>query len=235
MSVLTRLLWKSLSRQNRDYFLSKVPAHEQGPYNKILSNRAEFPAAYDTNKVVFIHVPKVAGSSLVNPLLEGKWVGHLPLSYIESFQDSRYQDYLKVGFVRNPWSRLVSAFNYLSSGGAPKRDGKWVDMVNGFSDFNDFVEHWLSPENIYKQMLFVPQLDFLTNSTGAIGVDYLGRFETIESDFDEISKKLKIKSNLPRNNVGTKVDYRILFSDKSAEKVAEIYRQDISAFGYKFD
>ena len=235
MSILARWVWKSLTREKRDFLLSLHDAHEQGAVNKILSNKSFFPPGYDTNKVIFIHVPKVAGSSLQDVLL-GEKTGHLPLKYIESLGDKRYESYLKAGFVRNPWDRVFSAYNYLARGGEGSgRDGKWKEIIESYKDFNEFVAGWIDEKNIYKQIHFVPQKCFLENSAGQVTVDFIGRYESLYEDFESLKKRLNLKVDLPMKNVGKKVDYRALYSDSSIEKIARLYCQDIELFSYEFE
>ncbi|MCC5796454.1 MAG: sulfotransferase family 2 domain-containing protein [Methylophaga sp.] len=80
-----------------------------------MSNRTGFPKTFNKNKFIFIHVPKAAGTSLKTALnLSFRDAGHLPLTYYEHLHPEEYREFYKFAFVRNPWSRLLSAYNYMS-------------------------------------------------------------------------------------------------------------------------
>ena len=77
----------------------------------------------DKHKCIFIHVPKAAGSSVeTSEIFEdqriktGEYVGGhtTALEYRETYP-GKFKNYFKFAFVRNPYSRLVSAFSYLSN------------------------------------------------------------------------------------------------------------------------
>lgn len=60
------------------------------------------------NQIIFIHVPKVAGTGLQKSLEFS--ASHTHLYTYELEDKEKFNKYFKIGFVRNPWDRLVSAF-----------------------------------------------------------------------------------------------------------------------------
>lgn len=72
---------------------------------------------------------------------------------------------------------------------------------------------------------------------GPLEVDFIGRFEKIDEDFDHIAGRLGLDVSLPRRNAGTSRprDYRQLYTDRTAEIVAKAYARDIALFGYDFE
>ena len=140
---------------------------------------------------------------------------------------SVFESLFKFAFVRNPWDWHVSLYFYIRE--APKhRLHKKIKSM----DFPDFIQ-W----NIGQKPL--RQMDFLTDAENRIIVDYVGRYENLESDLRYIQNKLDLKAGpLDRTNVSRKrvhPDYRKYFDSKSAELIASYFAPDIKAFGYDFD
>jgi len=115
MNFLIRLMWKTIPKDRRRYFLSHFKAHDQKALSKLLNNRAVFPE--EKNRILFINVPKVASTSLNTALVGGDMHTHLPLKYFESLDKKCFDEYYKIAFVRNPWARVVSAYKGLKRGG----------------------------------------------------------------------------------------------------------------------
>ena len=61
------------------------------------------------------------------------------------------------------------------------------------------------------------QMDWLTNKNGDIIVDYIGRFENLEEDFDVVRDKLKIKKKLHVINASVSGDYRSSYDNERNE------------------
>lgn len=234
MSLISKLLWRSLSNKECEYLMSTIKAHEQRGIKKILNNKAVFPKTFDKRKVILIEVPKAASSSLAAALFEGKRHGHLPLKYYELLCSEPLSKYFKLAFVRNPWARTLSAYNYLRQGGVGKRDQRWTELVSKFDSFDHFVSSWLNEDNIYKQIHFVPQRSFLEDKLGVVNIDYIGRYENLQEDFNELKERFELLRDLPKIKTGSSVDYKKFYTQAAREKIGYLYKQDIDEFGYEF-
>tara|TARA_R110000851_G_scaffold181511_2_gene329566 strand:+ start:50005 stop:50385 length:381 start_codon:yes stop_codon:yes gene_type:complete len=126
----------------------------------------------------------------------------------------------------------------LLSGGAHKRDEKWAKLVKKYNSFDDFVLQWVCHKNVQKIIHFVPQIKFIESGDGSVDLDYVGRFEDIDSDLSEINCLLNCDENavlkLSRKKVSNRGDYRDYYSKESSEVIANVYSRDISIFGYIF-
>jgi len=225
-----------------------------------------------THKFIFIHIPKVAGTSLKRiltvPEVANK-AGQVfsPFEFDEKKFDPppphlRPHDYLKYGyiskdlfdtyfkfsFVRNPWSRIVSEYQYRHS------------YKYSFKDF--LFKKFPRPSWSDSYCHVIPQYDFLYDNNGNLIVDFVGKYENLKEDFSYICNNLGIEyKNLPhekkssiilkrneinymelcrfvryfyRINKNTFRNYKDYYDDESIEHVARLYEKDVETFGYKF-
>jgi len=89
---------------------------------------------------------------------------------------------------------------------------------------------------------YTPQVKYTHDSFGNQIVDFIGKLETLQQDFDKLNKfcgwSLKFMT-LPHLNKSKRAskDYRRYYEDASGlakHLVSEIYREDIEAYGYTF-
>jgi hypothetical protein len=190
---------------------------------------------FDDYKCIFIHIPKCAGMAISKSLL-GKPVGHLSaLDYRMIFGKRDFASYYKFTFVRSPFSRLVSAYEFMRNGGYGKSDNDIVAVVKKYSTFNDFVLRHLTPYTAKKIRHFRPQHFFVCDSSDNIMVDFIGRFENIEQDYENIRSKIGTGESLQKINVtkSNRLSLHKYYEDTHVlNKVAEIYRKDFEIFRY---
>lgn len=191
----------------------------------------------------FVHIQKTAGTSISEVLFKIKNTKSLNYShsFINSVNENDYNDYFKFCFVRNPFERLVSWYEMFINKGIHNDFSEYIlKNSNNFSEFLDLT-NIIYEKNIseyvsqpYPKSISFNQLDYISNN-GKILVDFIGRFETINSDFDFIMNKIGITDyNLPYLNKFNCGNYRRYYSDKDIEKVYNLYKKDIDFFDYKF-
>lgn len=187
---------------------------------------------------IFIHIPKTAGTSVLKALgkntKEGRY--HLPWYVYKNANPNYFDNSFKFCFVRNPWDRAYSAYEYLKSGANNSAPTEMVQSIGRFNDFNDFVIKGLSKGFFRSNLLFLPQSDFILDYDGNPIVDFMGRFENLDDDFIQIAERLKISPLLDTTNVTPKkrANYRDAYTQKSMGLIADIYSSDIRFFNYEF-
>ena len=130
---------------------------------------------------------------------------------------NKFLDYFTFAFVRNPFSRIVSLYNWIKSESAES------NKIDHPGTFENFIKNY---ENIYKNQL---QADFI----GA--VDFVGRFENLESDWKEVCNLLKVPyiklDHYKKQNYG---DYKDYYNDELISIVRGQFIKDLETFNYDY-
>lgn len=207
------------------------------------------------HQCIFIHIPKTAGTS-IEYLLSEKTSGslHEPLSFYE--KEPMFGTYFKFTFVRNPWARLYSVFNYYKKGGnqshkklyhpryfmySLKRGFKNVqrytdvDIANKMpTDFECFCLKYLRDrKDFFGRNALLPQVDFLASNNG-VSIDFIGKFETLQRDISFVKKKLSIHKTLEHRRKQKSTDYRVVYDATTHDLVEAFYKEDVQTFDYSF-
>ena len=226
-------------------------------------------------RCLFVHIPKTAGMSIEQvflglvgltwktraPLLLGgnddPRLGPPKLEHLKADEyvagghltAEQFASYFKFSFVRNPWDRIVSEYKYR---GYPVK-----------IDFKTYLFKRLPAPgwtDTYRHI--IPQYDFLHDEAGKLLVDFVGRYESLQADFDTVCARVGIPPTpLPQVNrslEGTWPDslrelrkqlrralwslerkhtfphYTQYYDDESREFVGRLFRKDIEAFNYAF-
>ena len=184
--------------------------------------------------MIFIHIPKTAGTSVLTSL--GGWAGD-HCTYREFLQASptKFHKYYKFCFVRNPYDRLVSTYEYLKQGGNKGSDLRICDLIlSDYPTFEDFVLGFLNKETIYRVNLLKPQYWFIYDEHNDLQVDYIARFESIEKEYMHIIKRLNLKRKcLPQKNKSRREsDYSSYYNDQLKKVVFDLYQLDFNLLNY---
>lgn len=200
----------------------------------------------DKYKCIFIHIPKNAGSSIEialdmfrhdyqRPHLDALFgrLGNRNMQHMTAIELSRRQDllpeykfrtYFKFAFVRNPWERVVS--DYLS----------WSTNL-GRSPFDKFVENMYRSPHLQKT-----QYQYVYDRSGNCLVDFIGRHENLEKDWEFVSRYIGCRKCLPRYNKASEakplklgyLHYSKYYDEVISEIVRKKFKKDIEFFNYTF-
>lgn len=200
-----------------------------------LRGRGVYSGYPNKHKCIFIHIPKAAGTSVTNALF-GPVSRHVPYFEYERANPSKFTKYYKFTFVRNPWDRLLSAYIFLKKGGLNEMDRAWAEEnLARFESFEQFVVEWVNEENVWSWAHFIPQYHFVCDKSGAMKMDFVGRQENIDKDFDVIKKQLGLEVELPVLNQTRVRSHHESYTEETREIVARVYARDIELFNYEFN
>jgi len=170
------------------------------------------------HKVIFVHVIKTGGVSIALALNMNEKQCHKSASQIrKKVGEDVWNDYFKFTFVRNPFEKIVSQYHF--------NRHKW-----GFKDFTfkEYVKKWSIGAKISKY----PQLNLFYIDEK---LDFIGRFENLQQDFNIICDKIGIlQQELPHENATKHKHYTEYYDDETRAIIAEKYAKDIEYFGYEF-
>ena len=215
--------------------LRRSPDFSKAIRNSTFENEDYNFTCADAMNCIFIHIPKTAGISLAKSLFGNYGGGHLPVYYYLWFYGARQFDSMfKFSFVRHPETRLVSAFNYLYAGGGGSIDADWSRRwLHGCHTVDDFVQNVLPIPEVKTALHFRKQSFYITDPrTGKIGVDFLGRQENFQRDFESLCGSLDIHRTSMKTNVSSPVGKSNCLSPASQKLVQEIYADDFDMLDY---
>jgi len=191
----------------------------------------------DEHQIVFIHVPKCAGSSLVNlkcfqqTPLETFGQGHTTIQQVFDNRNDKAKKYLKIAVVRDPVSRILSAYVFLKRGGLKTLgDLQYKRMIDKYMDFEDFVQH-LEIDNLTSKIVHLfPMHFFVCLNSGKIGVDLIFYFEKLEMlhTYLKFNRLIQEHDCIPCINQSS--DPKPLVSSKALDMIKLIYKKDYELF-----
>lgn len=200
--------------------------------------QSSFPYTPASNRLraIFIHIPKAAGTSVRYALGEpAMGRRHLPWWVYKEADYKKFNSYFKFAFVRDPWDRVMSGFEYLKAGGNQAEDLAVAEALQEFETFEDFVRLGLVDGYMLYHPVFRPQSWYLSDWAGNLMVDFLGRYESLDKDFSVVAEHLGISASLPvlnkvRDTVTSGVPERR--GSQALKTIAELYADDYCLLDY---
>ena len=166
----------------------------------------------EDKKFVFVHVGKNAGSSMESALGGRTWThGDSLHATLESIPN--WEDYFSFAFIRNPWDRAVASYTYAN---------RYNKNPISFEETARIVV-----ANNNKQLI---QYNMVKNCS------FVGRFEHIQQDFDEICNILNIPcSTLPHLVKSNHTHYSDYYTTELRNIIYDGTAGDIEHFGFTFE
>jgi hypothetical protein len=188
----------------------------------------------ERHRFIFVHINKTGGTSIekvFEPTADARDVRHKHASLADYRKEypRAFREYFKFAFVRNPWDWLVSRYHW-------SRDRQGL-FDYGFDEMLRRLDRGepLAPDARWLATgALVPQSRKLS-VRGRIGVDFVGRYERLQADFDTVCDRIgHPRATLPHVFASEHRHYTEYYDDATRAIVARVYADDVRAFGYRF-
>ena len=174
----------------------------------------------DRHKVIFIHIPKNAGTS-IEEYFGNESVRIQPNKHADIYEIKRkfknsYNNYRKFTIIRNPYDKMVSWYFYL------KRNlGEKYKVI----EFNEWIKDPLKFWHVDDPVSYLkPQPEWVDNTVEII------KFENLN---EELNKFFNEKIYLPITNKSNHDHYLKYYNKESLNIIYNRYKKDFEKFNYK--
>ena len=213
-------------------------------------------------KAIYFQIPKVASSSLKRLLKEEMKLNGLaphatrfPVIDYDKLAAGFYADYFKFCFVRNPWKRLVSCYHakiinsqwninetfqtkclyYVMPKSASSGYHRLASLpvINKHMSFDEFIIAVANIPDDFANKHFRSQYTFICDMQGELLVDYIGRLESFNDDFQYVAHQIGLNYESKKHKPALKRrHYKDYYNKDTWDQVAQRYQQDIELLGY---
>lgn len=187
--------------------------------------------------LIYIRVPK-SGNTSICKALKGGMEKKVDLGKLQDYVGK----YTVFSFVRNPWARLVSAYNdKVQSGHADKTNAaKRLSVIDSRfcvgMQFEEFAELVCDLSDSKTEKHIKSQSYFLVRQ-GRLVPDFIGRIESMDSDWHRLQQQIGFSFEVGHSNrTRSKGSYRDYYkSSRIKNLVGDRYASDVDLFNYDFD
>lgn len=150
---------------------------------------------------------------------------HMTYRQIEKIiPETELQKLYKFCISRNPFDRAYSY--YLHAINKPKQFNH--KLITDYGSFDTMLRH-------LEEVAEPSQTHFIVNHKNEIAVDFIGRFENLNEDFNAICSHLEIDFFLPKLNARKHGHFTEMYNESNWKYVADYYAEDFETFGYEKD
>lgn len=221
-------------------------------------DRTRCAMLYDPKrKFIFIHIWKTGGESMVAALRDAcpiyfsnryvnkairltpeisstliGWRARLVCGQHLTAHEARHEmptetfdSAFKFAFVRNPWDWQVSNYAYALQTPAHGQH----EIIRDLGSFERYIHYQ------YEQCA-PSQSSFIFGPDGEPLIDFVGRFETLQDDFQTVCDRIGVQAELPVLNASNRRrDWRSYYTNETRDLIADLFQRDIKQFGYRWD
>lgn len=188
-------------------------------YRAINNDNNDLKNISHSKKYIFIHIPKTGGTTIEHLFFNKHHNNsvHYPIQYY-----SKYYDYFIFTFVRNPYTYVISLFNYYSNGGNQTYQDKQI--IPEKIDINNLFNN----KNLVSY--FKIQYYYTQNSPH---INTIYRFENFDESILDLSKRLDIELTEEKihKRITPYTDY--LLTPTFIDIISSLYDIDFVTFNYK--
>ena len=150
--------------------------------------------------------------------------GHIKSSeIIELLGENEFKRYFSFAIVRNPWDWQVSLYKYILK----QKTHHQHNLVKSLGSFDKYII-WRCESEVRLQK------DFIYSKDNDLLVNFVGKYENLDNDFEQICSSIGISASLKKLNVSNTKPYQAFYNEKSIELVRQVFESDIKTFNYEF-
>lgn len=155
----------------------------------------------------------------------GRFSHHLQTFIRPELTKSQFDRFYKFTFVRNSWARMYSWYANIMKDDRLRNSFGIDSQSYPFEAFlNEKVDHRT-----------FSQLHFITDSKGQQPMDFIGRFEQLQADFNIVCERLNIAdTELPKLLVRKYGHYTDHYTPITKDLVSRFYEAEIKYFGFEY-
>lgn len=205
------------------------------------------------HKAIFFHIPKTAGTyiefilaehydfnrvSIVcdNKLNDSSMISYEKLDLILNKETPEWNNYFKFTFIRSPYDRAISSYEYIVQKYNDSRIPKTITPNNvSFKEFFCNYEKY-NVNNFMKSHAFMSQYECFKDIT----MDYYATFENLHEEIDTILQKLGVTDCTQhlylkkyKLNSTEKKDITLYYDEDTLKIIHELFKNDFLYLKFK--
>jgi hypothetical protein len=191
----------------------------------------------DIDQIEFIHIPRTGGTTVLTHLreLDPKRFDverpHVTANQMLALDPLFHKKY-SFAFLRNPYQRLVSTWQYELKRALGTKDPDFARL----NDFNAWLKHHASSLDWGRSFMVLPQWVWVSDWNNTIITTELYRYEDYDFWLARLETLLghKFDKTLVANRSMKHYDYRDIASSESKQIMLELCRVDCERFNYRW-
>lgn len=222
--------------------------------------RSEKNILLEKYQAIYIFIPKVASTSIKKVIAEALNIPSPNPSRPEGFVHARnypfsqksdlltkYKNYFKFCFIRNPFDRIVSCYSnkitqdkdhsdmFHTRGVSKAFANRYGNLFQANMSFDEFVLRVSEIPDSQADAHFQSQWLRTVDKKGQSLTNFIGRFETLQEDFKYVCDTIGFPwKNLPELMKSSHHCYKDHYCKKTIRLIEERYHEDLRRFNYSF-
>ncbi len=143
------------------------------------------------------------------------------LNRIMGMNEEKWKSYFIFTFIRNPYDRIVSGWNYVNNWNTPFKN--YININYGTNAY----DYW---------HVFMTQSRHIIDTNGKINAGFIGKFENLENDLKEVLLKIGFNRiiHVPFKKNSKKHDnYLTYYKNDEKDIVYKLMKEDFDNFDYE--
>ena len=197
-----------------------------------------------SEKLIFIHIPRSAGTSVrvslkkftKEQIFPGiKNFSHQSFSQIININKTITHNRTSFAVVRNPYERFVSIYRFANR---PFKLKKWfgskaAEIANNIDTFEKFIELFSMPINLWQgKNHFTPQFEWVDGVECVFKIDEKDKLNFFLQEFGALEPIGHF--NRQKNYSGNNKMYRDFYNQNTKKIISKHFKKDFDIFKYVF-